>query len=185
MQHQPIMKRVNGTDGWAHRPYQLLITAACTNTDGKMKGSHSRAADRCPLYLDIAKSGYLFHAVGNVMRRSHYRFILIHIYEKTVFILRKDPAVMITSSGLSNISQGHFSIQIYDSICQHSRCLREWIENILIACSKISQDFVSLTGIKCNLQAEMSPLCRIHEHKHWIFMAESIISDTKWGMGHT
>ena len=29
--------------------YQLLITAACANTDGKMKGSHPRAADRCPL----------------------------------------------------------------------------------------------------------------------------------------
>ena len=29
-------------------PYQLLITAACTNTGGKMKGSHSRAADWCP-----------------------------------------------------------------------------------------------------------------------------------------
>ena len=28
--------------------YQLLITAARTNTGGKMKGSHSRAADRCP-----------------------------------------------------------------------------------------------------------------------------------------
>ena len=28
--------------------YQLLITAACTNTGGKMKGSHSRAADQCP-----------------------------------------------------------------------------------------------------------------------------------------
>ena len=28
--------------------YQLLITAACTNTGGKMKGSHPRAADRCP-----------------------------------------------------------------------------------------------------------------------------------------
>ena len=28
--------------------YQLLITAACTNTCSKMKGSHSRAADRCP-----------------------------------------------------------------------------------------------------------------------------------------
>ena len=28
--------------------YQLLIIAACTNTGGKMKGSHSRAADRCP-----------------------------------------------------------------------------------------------------------------------------------------
>ena len=28
--------------------YQLLITAACTNTGGKMKDSHSRAADWCP-----------------------------------------------------------------------------------------------------------------------------------------
>ena len=28
--------------------YQLLITAACTKTRGKMKGSHSRAADLCP-----------------------------------------------------------------------------------------------------------------------------------------
>ena len=28
--------------------YQLHITAACTNTGGKMKGSHPRAADRCP-----------------------------------------------------------------------------------------------------------------------------------------
>ena len=28
--------------------YQLLITAACTNTGGKIKGSHSRAADWCP-----------------------------------------------------------------------------------------------------------------------------------------
>ena len=28
--------------------YQLLITVACTNTGGKMKGSHPRAADRCP-----------------------------------------------------------------------------------------------------------------------------------------
>ena len=28
--------------------YQLLIAAACTNTGGKMKSSHSRAADWCP-----------------------------------------------------------------------------------------------------------------------------------------
>ena len=51
MQHQLIVKRVNGTNKWAHRPYQLLIIAACTNTGGKMKGSHSRAADRCPFVL--------------------------------------------------------------------------------------------------------------------------------------
>ena len=35
-----------------------------------MKGSHSRAADRDHLYVNIAKSGYLFHAVGNVLRTS-------------------------------------------------------------------------------------------------------------------
>ena len=28
--------------------YQLLITAACTNTGGKMKGGRPRAADLCP-----------------------------------------------------------------------------------------------------------------------------------------
>ena len=36
--------------------YQLLITAACTNTGGKMKGSHSRAADRCPFVLRHSSS---------------------------------------------------------------------------------------------------------------------------------
>ena len=34
MQHQPIVKRVNCTHEWAHRPYQLLIIAAYTNTGG-------------------------------------------------------------------------------------------------------------------------------------------------------
>ena len=34
MQHQHIVKRVNGTHEWAHKPYQLLIIAACTNTGG-------------------------------------------------------------------------------------------------------------------------------------------------------
>ena len=30
MQHQPYVKRVNGTHECAHRPYQFLIIAACT-----------------------------------------------------------------------------------------------------------------------------------------------------------
>ena len=51
MQHQTTVKRVNGTHEWAHRPYQLLINAAFNNTGGKMKGSHPRAADRCPFVL--------------------------------------------------------------------------------------------------------------------------------------
>ena len=50
--------------------YQLLITAACTNTGGKMKGNHPEQLTGAHLYLDIAKSGYLFHAVGNVMGNS-------------------------------------------------------------------------------------------------------------------
>ena len=47
--------------------YQFLITAACTNTGGKMKDSHAEQLTGAHLYLDIAKSGYLFHAVGNAM----------------------------------------------------------------------------------------------------------------------
>ena len=42
--------------------YQLLITAASTNTVGKMKDSHPERLTSAHLYLDIAKSGYLFHA---------------------------------------------------------------------------------------------------------------------------
>ena len=51
MQHQPIVKRVKGTHEWAHRPYQLqsaLYHCCLYKNRRKMKGSHSRAADRCP-----------------------------------------------------------------------------------------------------------------------------------------
>ena len=44
------MKRMSEHTGLISS-YQLLITAACTNTGSKMKGSHSRAADRCPFVL--------------------------------------------------------------------------------------------------------------------------------------
>ena len=56
--------------------YQLLITAACTNPGYK----HRQQDVRQPLKSSwpvpictktIAKSGYLFHAVGNVMNSSH------------------------------------------------------------------------------------------------------------------
>ena len=66
-------ERVNGTHEWAHRPYQLLITAACTNTGGKMKGSHPRAADRCPFvhrpYLSQVTS---FMQLGMLCRWRHW-----------------------------------------------------------------------------------------------------------------
>ena len=48
IQHQHIMKRVNGAHEWVHWPYKLLTTAACINTGDKMKGSCTRAADWCP-----------------------------------------------------------------------------------------------------------------------------------------
>ena len=68
MQHQPIVKRVNGVHEWAHMLYQFLITAACTNTGGKIKGNHPRAGlTSVHLYLDIAKSGYLFHGSSGGM----------------------------------------------------------------------------------------------------------------------
>ena len=52
MQHQPIVKRVNGMHEWGlFSFYQLLITAVCTSTGGNTKGSHSRSADRCPFVL--------------------------------------------------------------------------------------------------------------------------------------
>ena len=50
MQHDPIvlMERMGEyTD--LISTYQLLISAACTNTGGKIKGTHLRAADQCPL----------------------------------------------------------------------------------------------------------------------------------------
>ena len=56
--------------------YQLLITAACTNTGGKMKGSHPEQLTGAHLYLDIAKSGYLLHAVGNVMGPSQGNYFI-------------------------------------------------------------------------------------------------------------
>ena len=48
--HRLLMKHMSVHTGLISS-YQLLITAACTNTGGKMKGSHSRAADRCPFVL--------------------------------------------------------------------------------------------------------------------------------------
>ena len=51
MQHQllwkELMERMIEHTGLISS-YQLFITAACTNTGGKTKGSHSRVADRCP-----------------------------------------------------------------------------------------------------------------------------------------
>ena len=74
MQHQPIVKRVNGTNEWAHMSYQLLSAPyhCCLY-------KHRRQDERQPLQSSWpvpictqAKltSGYPFHAVGNVMSKN-------------------------------------------------------------------------------------------------------------------
>ena len=42
-----LMEHMSGRTGFISS-YPLLVTAACTNTGSKMKGSRPRAADRCP-----------------------------------------------------------------------------------------------------------------------------------------
>ena len=47
--------------------YQFLINADCTNTGGKMKGSHPRAAGRCPC-VPRHNLGYLFQGCSGGMQ---------------------------------------------------------------------------------------------------------------------
>ena len=47
--------------------YQLLITAACKTQAARWKAATPEQLTGAHLYLDIVKSGYIFHAVGNVM----------------------------------------------------------------------------------------------------------------------
>ena len=65
--------------------YQLLITAACTNTGGKMKGSHSRAADWCPFVLRHSLSQVSsFKAFGIVMKTTRFTHAMkcnVHIWQ--------------------------------------------------------------------------------------------------------
>ena len=56
--------------------YQLLITAACTNTGSKMKGSSPEQLTGDNLYLDIAKPGYLFHGYSSGMHLLAFRMCL-------------------------------------------------------------------------------------------------------------
>ena len=55
--------------------YLLLITAACTNTGDKMKGSHSRAADRCPHSLSQVTS---FMQLGMLWESRHSLFECVY-----------------------------------------------------------------------------------------------------------
>ena len=78
MRHQPIVKRVNGAHTWAHGPYQLLITAACTKTGPNMKGSRPEQLTGAHLYLDIAKSGYLLHCFSGGMLKCSEETMYLH-----------------------------------------------------------------------------------------------------------
>ena len=50
MQHQPIVKRINGTHEWAHRPYQLLSPPyhCCLYKHRRQDERQPLQADRCP-----------------------------------------------------------------------------------------------------------------------------------------
>ena len=70
MQHQRIMKRVNGAHEWSHRPYQHLSAPHYCwlynhrwQDERQLTGAH--------LYLDITKSDYLFHGYSHCMRSSY------------------------------------------------------------------------------------------------------------------
>ena len=52
--------------------YQLLITAACTNTGDKMKGSRPKAAGRCPF---VSRHSYVRLPLSLLIRWYGYRRI--------------------------------------------------------------------------------------------------------------
>ena len=54
--------------------YQPLTTAACTNTGGKMKGSHPRAADRCLLVPRQYFSQIIYFMQLGMLCESHAWF---------------------------------------------------------------------------------------------------------------
>ena len=67
MQHQPIVKRVNRTHEWAHGAYQLLSLLLVQTQVARWKAATPEQLTSAHLYIDIVKSGYLFHVVGNVI----------------------------------------------------------------------------------------------------------------------
>ena len=84
------MKRMSEHTGLISS-YQLLITAACTNTGGKMKGSYSRAADRCPFVprhslsqvTSFMQLGMLWDNFLCVKVIGHILDTIVHIYYTT------------------------------------------------------------------------------------------------------
>ena len=60
------MERMNEHTGLISS-YQLLIIAVVQTQAARWKAATPEQLTGAHLYLDISKSGYLFHAVGNVM----------------------------------------------------------------------------------------------------------------------
>ena len=73
MQPQPVVKRVNGAHEWAHRPYQLLSSSLSLllvqTREARWKAAAPEQLTGAHLYLDIAKSDYLFHGHSGGMRK--------------------------------------------------------------------------------------------------------------------
>ena len=72
MQHQPIVKRVNGAHAWVSTqalsaPISSLLLLLVQTQAARWKAATPEQLTGAHLYLDIVKSGYLFHAIGNVM----------------------------------------------------------------------------------------------------------------------
>ena len=63
----PIVKRVNGTMSEHTGLISSLSLLLVQTQAAKWKVATPEQLTSAKLYLDIAKSGYLFHAVGNVM----------------------------------------------------------------------------------------------------------------------
>ena len=85
MQHQLIVKRVDGTHEWAHRPISYLSLLLVQTQAAGWKAATPEQLTGAHLYLDIAMSGYLFHAVGNVMGHVWHIYVWCQILDATSY----------------------------------------------------------------------------------------------------
>ena len=85
MEHQPIVKRVNGTHEWAHRAYHLLSAPYhCCLYKHRRQDERQPPQSSWPVPICTStypKSGYLFHEVGDVMNHR----LLYNVCQNKVF----------------------------------------------------------------------------------------------------
>ena len=67
MQHQPIVKRVNGVHEWAHSPISSLSLLLVQTQVARWKIAGPEQLTCAHLYLEIAKPGSLFHGYSGGM----------------------------------------------------------------------------------------------------------------------